>query len=92
MVGFGASFGRVIFLSLFWRKMNHWGALFGMIVGAVTVIVLTVSGLDAKLYSMVPGFAFNLIISMIVSIATYKHHAGIEEEFNDSLSAMKKES
>ncbi|WP_019721603.1 sodium/proline symporter PutP [Heyndrickxia coagulans] len=90
--GFGASFGPVIFLSLFWRKMNHWGALFGMIVGAVTVIVWTVSGLDAKLYSMVPGFAFNLIISMIVSIATYKHHAGIEEEFNDSLSALKKES
>ena len=37
--GFGASFGPVILLSLFWKKMNKWGALFGMIVGALTVII-----------------------------------------------------
>jgi sodium/proline symporter len=87
--GFGASFGPVIFLSLFWRKMNYQGALFGMIVGAVTVIVWTVTGLDAKLYSMVPGFAFNLIVSIVVSLATYKLHAGIEEEFDSSVAGLK---
>lgn len=46
--GFGAAFGPVIILSLFWKRMNRWGALAGMIVGAVTVVVwkqLTTSGL-----------------------------------------------
>nr|WP_302466513.1 sodium/proline symporter PutP [Heyndrickxia acidiproducens] len=89
--GFGASFGPVIFLSLFWRKMNYKGALFGMIVGAVTVIVWTVTGLDAKLYSMVPGFAFNLIVSIVVSLATYRPHTGIEEDFENSLAGLKNE-
>ena len=30
--GFGGSFGPVILLSLFWRKMTTWGALSGMII------------------------------------------------------------
>ena len=37
--GFGGAFGPVILLSLFWRKMTTWGALAGMITGAVTVIL-----------------------------------------------------
>ena len=37
--GFGGSFGPIILLSLFWRKMTTWGALSGMISGAVTVIL-----------------------------------------------------
>ena len=38
--GFGGAFGPVILLSLFWRKMTNWGALAGMIAGAVTVIIM----------------------------------------------------
>ena len=37
--GFGASFGPVILLSLYWRKITATGALWGMIVGAVTVVI-----------------------------------------------------
>ena len=36
--GFGAAFGPLIILSLFWKRMNLQGALAGMIVGAVVVI------------------------------------------------------
>ncbi|KHD85451.1 proline:sodium symporter PutP [Heyndrickxia ginsengihumi] len=89
--GFGASFGPVIFLSLFWKKMNYWGALFGMIVGAITVIIWTWTGLDAKLYAMIPGFAFNLIVSAIVSSTTYKPHSDIEQEFEKSIASLKQE-
>lgn len=39
--GFGASFGPVILLSLWWKRMNRNGAVAGMITGAVTVIVCT---------------------------------------------------
>lgn len=37
--GFGAAFGPLIILSLFWRRMTLNGALAGMIVGAVMVIL-----------------------------------------------------
>ncbi|MFN7251379.1 MAG: sodium/proline symporter PutP [Anaerobacillus sp.] len=37
--GFGAAFGPVIILALFWRRMTRNGALAGMVVGAVTVVV-----------------------------------------------------
>ncbi|GIN87930.1 sodium:proline symporter [Heyndrickxia sporothermodurans] len=82
--GFGASFGPVVFLSLFWRKMNNWGAIFGMIVGAITVIVWKNAGLSSTLYEIVPGFIVNLLVSIAVSLATYKHNPEIEKEFEES--------
>lgn len=36
--GFGAAFGPLIILSLFWKRMTRNGALAGMIIGAVTVV------------------------------------------------------
>ncbi|MEG0261095.1 MAG: sodium/proline symporter PutP [Lysinibacillus sp.] len=37
--GFGAAFGPIILLSLYWRKLTNYGALAGMIAGAVTAFV-----------------------------------------------------
>ena len=37
--GFGAAFGPVILLTLYWRKITSAGALAGMIVGAVVVVI-----------------------------------------------------
>lgn len=37
--GFGAAFGPVVLLSLFWRRMNAWGALAGIVLGALVVIL-----------------------------------------------------
>ena len=37
--GFGAAFGPVIILSLFWKRMTRNGALSGIIVGALTVVI-----------------------------------------------------
>lgn len=52
--GFGAAFGPVILFSLYWRRMNWIGALAGMLVGALTVI-LWKSYSGSELYEMVPG-------------------------------------
>ncbi|TDK56142.1 sodium:proline symporter, partial [Bacillus salipaludis] len=87
--GFGASFGPIILLSLFWKKMNNWGALFGMIVGAVTVIVWKNVGLGDTLYEIVPGFVLNFIVSVIVSLATHKKNDEIEKEFDESVRLLK---
>ena len=51
--GFGAAFGPVVLFSLFWKRMTRNGALAGMIVGAVTVILWKQTG--SALYEMVPG-------------------------------------
>ena len=37
--GFGAAFGPVVIFSIFWKKTTRNGALLGMIVGALTVII-----------------------------------------------------
>ncbi len=55
--GFGAAFGPVIILSLYWPRMNRNGALAGMIVGAITVIVWKqLSGGLFDVYEILPGF------------------------------------
>lgn len=52
--GFGAAFGPVVLLSLFWQRMTRNGALAGVVVGALTVIVWKQTG--SALYEIVPGF------------------------------------
>lgn len=56
--GFGAGFGPVLLLALFWKRMTWAGALAGMIVGGTTAIVWDIvdSGyLGTGLYAMVPA-------------------------------------
>ncbi|KFZ32220.1 hypothetical protein JS44_14690 [Anoxybacillus flavithermus] len=68
--GFGASFGPVIILSLYWRRMTKWGALAGMIAGATTVIIWANSSYASVMYEMVPGFIASFIAVIIVSLLT----------------------
>ncbi|WP_428910681.1 sodium/proline symporter PutP [Niallia sp. Krafla_26] len=93
--GFGGSFGPIILLSLFWRKMTSWGALSGMVTGAITVIVwanLTESGvIPFSLYEIVPGFIINLVFSIVVSLLTYKRNETIEQEFDATIRLLNKE-
>jgi len=83
--GFGAAFGPVILLSLFWRKMTNWGAIWGMVAGTLTVIIWSKLGLSDVMYEIVPGFIINLIVSVVVSLATYRPNPEIEREFDLSV-------
>lgn len=78
--GFGASFGPIILLSLFWRRLTNWGALAGLVVGAVTVFSWNAWG--TELYEIIPGFIANVVVAVIVSLATYRRDEEIEEEFD----------
>ena len=81
--GFGASFGPVILLSLYWKRMNKWGALAGMIGGALTVIIWTrFDVLKDFLYEMVPGFAVSLLAIVIVSHLTSKPSNEVSQQFD----------
>jgi sodium/proline symporter len=81
--GFGASFGPVILLSLFWRRMTKWGAFAGMVAGAMTVILWTQSEyLKSLLYEMIPGFAASLAAIVVVSLLTKVPEEKVVEQFD----------
>ena len=83
--GFGAAFGPVIILSLFWSRMTRNGALAGILVGAVTVLVWKQSGWFG-LYEIVPGFIFAWLAAVAVSRlgqpspSMMKNHQAVEAE------------
>jgi sodium/proline symporter len=83
--GFGAAFGPIIILSLYWRKMTNWGAILGMVAGAATVVIWSNVGLSDVMYEIVPGFIINFIVSVVVSLLTYKPNPEIEKEFDLSV-------
>ncbi len=57
--GFGAAFGPVVILSLFWKRMTRNGAVAGILCGAITVIVWkNLEGGIFDLYEILPGFVF----------------------------------
>ncbi|RUO22493.1 sodium/proline symporter PutP [Aliidiomarina iranensis] len=93
--GFGAAFGPLIILSLYWKKMNRWGALAGMIVGALTVlfwIYVPIGGetLSTHIYEMVPGVLFATIAIVVVSRLTEDPNDAIQTLFNDMEGEMAK--
>ena len=76
---FGASFGPVIILSLFWKRFNYAGAVAGIIGGAVVDIawlLLFTSTIreaiitDTRVYEIVPGFLCGLLIAIVVTLIT----------------------
>ena len=64
--GFGAAFGPVVLFSLFWKRMTRNGALAGMVVGALTVLLWKQTG--SALYEMVPGFIAATIAIVVASL------------------------
>ncbi len=67
--GFGATFGPVILLSLFWKSMTKSSAIIGMITGGLTVIIW--KNIDSSyalfdLYELVPGF-FMAVVCIVIN-------------------------
>jgi SSS family solute:Na+ symporter/sodium/proline symporter len=90
--GFGAAFGPVVILSLYWKKMNRNGALAGMIIGAVTALVwiyvpITVGGelLSDLMYGIVPGFILSTLAIIVVSLTTQQPQVEVENTFDEML-------
>ncbi|WP_116473374.1 sodium/proline symporter PutP [Zobellella maritima] len=66
--GFGAAFGPVIILSVYWPRLTRNGALAGIILGALTVIGWKqLSGGLFDLYEIVPGFLLCGLACILVS-------------------------
>jgi sodium/proline symporter len=88
--GLGAAFGPVIVASLFWRRTNKWGAIAGMISGAVTVIAwIQIAKVSSAtifgLYELLPAFIISSISIYVVSLLTEKPSQEILDEYDDAV-------
>lgn len=87
--GFGAVFGPVVLLSLFWKRSNKWGAVAGMITGGVMVFLwkYVIAGLAdvLNIYELLPAFVIAIIVNVVVSLLTKKP----EQEVIDDFEAVK---
>tara|TARA_R110002051_G_scaffold84723_1_gene150049 strand:- start:401 stop:1945 length:1545 start_codon:yes stop_codon:yes gene_type:complete len=93
--GFGAAFGPVILLSLYWRNITRNGALAGMITGAVTVLFwlyapITIGGesLSDTIYALVPGFILSFAAAVLVSLMKGKADPQVQVEYDEMMKAM----
>ena len=81
--GFGASFGPVIILSLFWRRLTYKGAIAGILGGATTVVLwLIFLSASTGVYELLPGFIVGTLFAIVVSLFDKKPSAEIEDIFN----------
>lgn len=91
--GFGATFGPVMLTSLFWKRTNKYGAISGMIVGAVMVFLwkFVISKLDGifAIYELLPAFIAALAVIIIVSLCTPAPEKEVVEEFESVSAEMK---
>jgi sodium/proline symporter len=70
-------------MSLYWRRMNQWGALAGIVVGGITVVAWAeMSGGLFDLYEIVPGVIFAYIAIVVVSLMTAEPSKEITEQFD----------
>ena len=83
--GFGATFGPLMVLSLFWKRINRPGAIAGMVSGAAMVFIwkLAVKPLGGVfgIYELLPAFILSCIVTVVISLLTKKPSKEIEEDF-----------
>lgn len=80
--GFGAAFGPIIILSLFWKRLTRNGTLAGMVLGALTVIVWkNLTGGLFDIYEILPGFILCSGAAIVVSLLDTAPSAQVKRLF-----------
>lgn len=79
--GFGAAFGPAIVLSLYWSRMNRNGALAGIVVGGVTIVLWKqFTGGWFDVYEIVPGIILSTLSIVIVSLITGEPEGEVKKQ------------
>lgn len=91
--GFGATFGPVMLLALFWKRSNKWGAISGLAAGGIMIFVwkfaLSPLGGVFGIYELLPAFILALAADVIVSLATKAPEKEITDEFEACTAEVK---
>jgi sodium/proline symporter len=91
---FGASFGPVVILSLFWKRFNYPGAVAGIVGGALADIlwlvlftdtVMSPVICDTQVYEIFPGFVIGAIVAIVVTLITKAPSQEVCEIFDKAL-------
>lgn len=84
--GFGAAFGPVMLLSLFWRRTNKWGALAGMVSGGAMVFIwkygVAKLGGAWAIYELLPAFIVGCVAIIAVSLLTPAPDKAVTDAFD----------
>ena len=84
--GFGASFGPVVLLALFWKRANKAGAIAGMLCGGIMIFVwkfgIRPIGGMLDIYELLPAFIAAIAVNVIVSLLTQAPSEKITRTFD----------
>lgn len=88
--GFGAAFGPVIILSLYWKKFSYKGAVTGMIAGGLTVVLWIILAKNTtcgifKVYELLPGFIVGMVACIVGTKLDKGNNAQSEQAFDDAI-------
>ena len=85
--GFGATFGPLVLLALYWRGMTAKGAIAGLATGFIAVVLWHNVPASVHpifgLYEIAPGFAICLIFSVVVSLIDKNKDSEMLAEFEN---------
>ena len=83
--GFGAAFGPVMLIAMFWKRGNRAGATAGMVVGGAMVFIwkflIAPMGGAFAIYELLPAFICALAVNVIVSLLTPEPSDSIKKTF-----------
>lgn len=95
--GFGAAFGPLIIFGLYWKRMTLAGALAGILVGTLTILVwfygpLTINGqgLNAYVYGIIPGVILSSLAIVVASLLDQPPSQSMRQLFESMQSQMRK--
>lgn len=82
--GFGAAFGPCLVFALYWRRMNSFGALAGILSGGITVVLWKQwQGGWFDLYEIVPGVVIATIMIIVVSLLTPEPNERVLQRYDE---------
>ena len=85
--GFGAAFGPVVILSLFWRRLTYKGAVAGVVGGAVTdVLWYMFLSKPTGIYELLPGFIVGLVCAVVATLLDKKPDKAVTDIFDRATS------
>lgn len=90
--GFGAAFGPLVLLSLYWKRLTKYGAIAGIVSGSLIVIfwiLMKEHGGIFEFYEIIPGFITSMILTIIVSLFTNPPEEKTVNNFDEMVKILK---